>query len=342
MPHYVKGRKGRFQTQPIWDGFDNPRHVSQWLTKTSRKDPIWIKHFKDRASVYKNEEGRLFLHPRTLRKIATKNPNRLAGDVLSELKQHHKGEKIGGGIMEALHWFGSEASNILGVNAFKEWVGLGYDHRDIPNEAQIFAKAVDMTYLDKSKRPSEVDGLKRLPRYDTDRYSVWLEPNGQYLVTVHGTKMNLSDIGQDMGIAAGFKMNNKELQGLFQQFDRDNKAYDIASHSLATQYVTNSKHNNADKIYLFNPASSPLMNSNYLNDIANNPAYTYFINPSDAVSEAVFQKMNHETMDHSYIAPYTYSPAASHSLTQWYTDLDKAKIDEPLTKVHSKGEIMED
>lgn len=339
MPQYVRGRKGKFQTKLKWTGFDDPEHVSQWLTRTSVKDPIWVENFKDKALRYTNEQGKLFLHPRTLRKIAKKQPIRLAGDVLSELKQHRKGEKIGGGIMEALHWFGSEASNILGVNAFKEWVGLGYDHRNIPNEAQIFAKAVDVTYFDKYKRPSEVGGLKRLPQYDTERYSVWLEPNGQYLVTVHGTKMNLADLRQDAGIAAGFTMKNNQLQALFKQFDKDGQAYDVASHSLATQYVTNSTHSNADKIYLFNPASSPLMNSTYLKKIANDPSYTYFINPSDAISEAVFQKMNNETIDHSYISKYTYSPLASHSLTQWYNEEETAEVP---SKVHSKGVIMED
>ena len=319
MPLYSKG-KGKLQKKRKWKGFEGGvQHMSQWLSKTPHDHPIWKKHFQDAAKNYKQETP--FFHHRSLRKVATKTPVKLAGDVLSELKKYQKGQPVGGGITELIHFLGNEAAQVTGFNSFKEFIGQGYEHRTIPHEAQLFAKVVDATYLDVNKRPNSIGGLKRLPEYDHERFSVWQEPNGQKLVSIHGSKANWHDVSQDIQIAGGGKMKSPEVQALFTQLDREGGTYDIASHSLATQYVTNSKHKNADKIYLYNPASSPLMNSNYLNQQANDDSYTHFINPSDAVSEALWQKMSDKTVNNSFVAPYMYSQVASHSISQWFPDL---------------------
>ena len=137
MPNYLKG-EGRFQRKIKWEGFNNVQHLKSFLTRTSIKDPLWVKHFKTPAVSYSQKH---FLHPRSLRKIATKHPVEIAGDVLSEMKQARKGDPVGGGIAETLFWFGAQAANALGIPKFQEWVGLGYEHKVIPREQQIFAKA---------------------------------------------------------------------------------------------------------------------------------------------------------------------------------------------------------
>ena len=331
MPRYVRGKgKGRFQRKKKWKGFNDVYHLSHFLTRTSHTDPIWVKHFQEPATKYKNEKP--FFHPRSLRAVATKTPQKLAGDVLSELKQHQKGKPVGGGISELISWFGAEAAQITGFNSFVEWIGGGYEHKEIPNEAQIFAKAVSATYLDKGTRPDELEGMRRLEEYDTDRYSVWEEPNGQYLVSLHGTKMQWGDIAEDAAIAGlGAPMSSGSLQELLDKFDKEGKTYDLAGHSLSTQYIINSTHKNADKIYLYNSATSPVMDSKYLEKIANDDSYTQFINPSDALTQSTWQKMSDDTVNNSYVAPYTYSPFAAHSIGQWYPDLEDPVPKEAVT-----------
>ena len=76
MPTYTKGRRGKFQTKAKWKGFHSPLHMTQWLLKTSSDDPIW-KKFKEKALTHKNVKGKTFLHPRTIRAIATKHPQKL-------------------------------------------------------------------------------------------------------------------------------------------------------------------------------------------------------------------------------------------------------------------------
>ena len=322
MPYYTSG-SGKFQKKRTWK-FTNSSHMAKCLTRINHNDKRWVKHFKEKAETAAG--GKHFFHKRSIRAVITKTPTQLAGDVLSELKQHRKGKKIGGGITELVHWLGAEAVQLTGFNSFREWAGRGYEHREIPLEAQTFAKAVSSTYFKVDKRPDTVGDLKRLPEYDTDRMSVWLEPNGQYLVTLRGSKAEWGDFRSDLAIAAiGKKQEHSELQDLLDKFDSEGKTYDLAGHSLSTQYIIHSQHQNSDKIYLFNSASSPAMSGDYLDEIANDPSYTHFVNPSDAVSEAIWQKMSDETVENSYVAPYTYSPFAAHSITNWYKDLEPAK-----------------
>ena len=330
MPRYVKGT-GKFQKKRKWGGFRDVQHLKSFLTRTNPKDEMWHKHFRTPAKAYKRKKP--FLHKRSLRAVATKHPTDLAGDVLSEMLQAQKGEPVGGGISETLFWFASQAANLVGLPKFQEWIGAGYEHREIPREEQIFAKATDATYFEIGQRPAEIDGLVRLPEYDQDRYSVWKQPNGQYLITIRGTRgLSALDVASDVGIALGGPMQSLGeggVQEIFTKFDREGKHYDVSAHSLGTQYVQNGTHENVDSIYLFSPASSPLMNSDYLEEQANNKDYTYFINPSDPVSEAMWHKMSNDYVDtNTYVGNYAWSPLAAHSVSQWYPDLED--LPEPM------------
>ena len=75
---------------------------------------------------------------------------------------------------------------------------------------------------------------------------------------------------------------------------------------------------NADSIYLFNPASSPFQNKDTLANRANDDRYTYFINPSDMVSDGLFQQMDWGKVNNSYIGEFNFSPLTAHSMDQWY------------------------
>lgn len=211
------------------------------------------------------------------------------------------------------------------MTKFEKWIS-GYETRAIPKEEQAFAKATDATYKAVGERPAEVEGLKRLPEYDQDRYSVWEEPNGQYLITVRGSELSAMDVISDAGIALGGTMQSLgegSVQEIFTKFDEEGRTYDVSGHSLATQYIQNGTHENVDSIYLFSPASSPLMESDYLEEQASDPDYTYFISPSDPVSEALWHKMDTEYVNSNvYVGDYAWSPLAAHSLSQYYPDLD--------------------
>ena len=336
MPSYLKGR-GQFTRKRKWTGFHDVQHLTGFLTRTNPSHKYWKQYFQEPAKLYKQKTGGVFLHPRSLRAVATKAPSKLAGDVLSEMKQYKKGDSVGGGLGETLFWFADQASNLLGFKQFREWVGAGYEHRTIPKEQQIFAKCVDASYMEVGKRPAEVDGLVRLPEYDQSRYSVWRQPNGQLLVSIRGTQLSGWDAASDAAIALGGPVESIIVQELFNKLDREGIHYDIASHSLGTQFVQNGTHENADSIYLYSPASSPLMDADYLKEQANDESYTYFLNESDGVSEAYWHQMTDDYVNnHVYVAPYAYSPLQAHSVSQYYPDL------ESLTEEGDDGQMREE
>lgn len=309
MPKYTK-------SNPDYKGFHNARHIMQYLTRTSKESKDW-KYFVNAAK--KHNQTELFLSHRALTKIKTRHPKELAKDVLHEMKKHKRGEKTGGGITEAFHWF-SNATRIPGY--LRNLIWDPYNHRTIPNEKQEIALALQKTYDE--KRPAKVGSLSRIPKYDADRYAVWREPNGQMLITVHGTTLSGADIRDDLAIAVGFsKTESDELNQLIQTFEKENITFDIAGHSLATTFIQNLDLDNADSIYLFNPASSPLQSTSTLTERANDPQYQYFINPSDLVSDALFQKMEKQGVDNSYIGEFKFSPLAAHSLSQWIPNEDE-------------------
>ena len=310
MPNYSKG-KGRFVHKQFQ--FNDYRHMNHFLSRTHHEDPVWVEHFKNKAA--ENPDG---FKKRALRKIATKRPSDLVNDVFAEFRQKQRGEAVGGGIAESISFFAGAAADRLGYQHFKEFIGMAPEHREITNEDSLFAQALSDTYKEEGERSATIGGLKRLPQFDTPRYSVWEEPNGQLLVTVHGTELdNTDDWGHDAKIMIGETVDSHGLQQLFKQLDGMGKTYDIAAHSLGTQFVVNAEKANADKILLFNPASSPFQNSEYLEEQANNEDYTFFINPNDLVSKALWQKMEEEQVNNSYIAHPTYSPLSAHSMGQW-------------------------
>ena len=85
------------------------------------------------------------------------------------------------------------------------------------------------------------------------------------------------------------------------------------------------------------------MNADYLKKIANDPKYTYFINPSDAVSSALFSEMEEGTVHKNYINKFVYSPVTAHSLSQWFPEKPQFLEKKPeAVKILATGQISED
>jgi len=327
MPRYKR-------KHPKWQGFKDPRHMMHWLTKQDPEEERYAKHFRDKAKDWLDgrSEPPVRLSKRALRHIVHNHPLHLAGELMTELKHHRKGGDVGGGITEAIHTLGSEAANLLGIPKIIEWFGGGYEHRKIPREQQIFAEAVQATYKKIEDRPDTLFGLIRLPEYDLDRLSVWKEPNGNSVfVSVHGTTMTWHDIGADAQILTGQTVTSQEVQDTVIMLAEAGFEIDIGAHSLGTQYIVNlplDVQEHIDDVYLWNPASSPFQDTSYLIEQANHEHYTYFMNPSDVVSNGLWQQMSHDTVDNqTYIGGYRWSPISAHSMDQW-SDLDIENEDE--------------
>ena len=281
MPNYVIG-EGSFQKRPP---FKNAHHMSKFLTRTSKNDNYWQKGFVNTAEKYLSGElvPNVKLRRDALKRITKRHPYQLGGDVLLDFM--HQGEEEGSykgsGIPEAINTIAHTALNLTGLPKLKEVLFGEADHKQITDEQRLFAKALQDTYKPINERKENIGKLKRLSQFDNDRYSVYDEGNGQLLVTIHGTKMNLSDLKDDAEILLGkTNVQDKAVTSLFKVLDEHNISFDVAGHSLGTEFIMNGlqKDEHVDKIMLFNPASSGLQDSKLLNERANNPKYSYFIN----------------------------------------------------------------
>ena len=322
MGRYTKG-KGKLQ-QKEWGGFKNLGHMVHFLSKTSRTEPRWqsvavrsAQDFLDARATPKYTVKR-----DDLRQIIHLHPHQLGRELMHDFRRSRKNNKVGAGIKEAIWSVINEGSHLLGVDALVEWVGSGPKHVPMTAKQETVASAVQQSYKSIDERKATVGDMNRLSEYDTDRIAVWREANGQLLITVHGTKMTASDIADDLYITAGGETRDSELETLLGQLDSQGVSYDLAGHSLATQFIQNAvidgHATGADDIFLFNPASSPLQDTNYLRTNANDDRYTYFINQGDLVSSGLYQQMNQDTMDNRvHMGPYRYDPLQAHYMDQW-------------------------
>ena len=298
----------------------------QCIARSHKDDPHWksmvraAQDFVDEREVPKNRVRRNDL----LRIIHhSSEPHRLVAPLMHDLRRAARGKKKGAGIVDAFFAVAAQASHLLGIDSFLDSIGLGYKHIPLSDKQEEVAAALQQAYKSIEDRKDRVGDLKRLPGYDTDQIAVWEQSDGQLLVTVRGTKLNASDLGNDAQIMGGGEVRSTELQTLLQDLNSRDAVYDIAGHSLATQFIQNAVRDgdaaNADEILLFNPASSPFQKSSYLSEEANDPRYTWFINQGDMVSRGIYQKMNGETLgsDRIHLGPYRWDPLQAHFLDQW-------------------------
>ena len=316
MPNYIRGVERKFP-------FENHTHLVNFLCKNNREDENW-KHVANTAKQFikKGRYAHLHNHFETITK---KNPYLISRDVLREVRDQQNKKDVGGGMIQAMNTIGHAILNLTGLPKLKEYLESGKEKKTMTQKDELFALALNNTYKTIGEREKSIhlggQTLKRMPSYDTERYSVWQEDDGQFLVSVHGTTLG-KDLWSDTKILAGDTSTNEpELNGLLDRLDEENKTYDLVGHSLGTSLIHNAlkeeKHN-VDEVYMFNPASSAFQSTDYLKDEGNKKNYNYFINPSDIVSSGLYQQMSNDTIkNNTVLGSYKFSPLSAHSMSSW-------------------------
>ena len=331
-----------------WEGFRSPAHMVQVVARSHKDDPHWkgmtrvAQDWLDERSVPKTKVRR-----NDLLKIVNYTPHRVAHTLMHDFRRARRGKHKGAGLWDAISSLAAEARHLIGLDAFLDSVGLGYEHIPLSVHEIEAANAVSAAYKSIAERPDRVGSLKTMPEYDTDGLAVFQQEDGELLVAVRGTKMNSSDLFEDLQILGGGEIRSTELQTLLQDLDNSGLKYDIAGHSLGTQYIQNAitdgEGSNADEIFLFNPASSPFQSDEYLTEQANSDKYTYFINQGDLVSKGIWQKMDSDTLasDRVHIGPYRWDPLHCHFLDQWGVIEEKSEEETEKEKEDAEKEEKE-
>ena len=335
MGRYLRGR-GKLQTKQ-WKGFKSPEHMLQAVARSRADDPHWeavrriAQDFLDGRKTPKYK-----LRRNDLLKVTHYPPHTLTKSLMHDLSRARRQKKKGAGIFDAIHALWDEAAHLVGADALWDALGMYTPTLSITDPQQEIAAALQQAYKPVGERRGVVGNMTRLASFDTDQLAVWQQENGEYLITVRGTKISSgSDLGNDAQILAGGEVRSHELETLLQQLNMEGQKYNLAGHSLSTQFVVNSKMDGiakADNYYLFNPASSPFQSGDYLRTEANDPAFTYFLSRGDVVSRGLYQKMTNETLGRVVMGDWKWDPLSSHLLGQWVPDKPESPIEDEITK----------
>ena len=342
MPKYYRGGTGYVHVR----NFEN---VEQLLHQLILLDGKGFEPYRDMATQYlsgKRIPTRKLKRSALTRIVHTQKPRDLVQHVVREVESHKdpsQNSQLGGGVAEAFSTVTHELLHLTGADVlFDKIFGIKNPNKLVPLEAQFAAYLVDQTYQKIDQRKDEtLDRFTRLEKYDTSHCSVWRnEETGQLTLTVRGTKLSMSDIGDDVKILFGkTNVESPEVEQVMTQLETDfpNERYDVASHSLGCSFVfselEHSDHWN--KLYLFNPGSSPFQDTDVLERYANLPNATYFYNSGDVVSDGIRQQASKETLqDNIYFGDYRWSPFAAHSLTQWVPPTFGESDDLPKQKTY--------
>ena len=328
MPLYSQSREGEFQ-QRHRRSFATPDHLIHFLSTAGRDDWAPFKKIAQEYATNKRTPLRR-LDLAHINAVASSKPRDLVHHVVDEFNSHIDPEReslLGGGISDTIHSIGHEVGHLFGLDKLSDLIFAGPDVKERSHESEVAAYLVKQTYKPEKERPViAVDGYRRLPKYDTDFFSVWKKPSGQLLVTIRGTKLNMSDIDADLQILVGREGNKLDsLDPLFDELEKDfpGVKYDCAAHSLGTSYLLKQFPEHRDKmneVFLYNVASSPMQSKSELQSLGNQNAQ-YYVNSGDLVSAGAYQNMSRETMDNNlFLGDYRWSPLAAHSLSQWYDE----------------------
>lgn len=205
----------------------------------------------------------------------------------------------------------------------------GFKGDSLTEQDEDYAKLVSATYLE--DRPEIVEHWRRVPQYDTNYCSLWINQDGHAFIAVRGTKLTSGyDLLQDAEIAVTGTVPGQdevvpEIQRMLHDLSPD-VIVDAGAHSLGTTLLLRafeqepSLKKRIRQSFIYNPASSPLPNlvggHNTTEDFINDPSVRYFINLSDAVSAAFLG--DGKVANVVYRSGSALEPMKNHSVDSWY------------------------
>ena len=282
------------------------------------------------------------LLPSALATVATTEKHTLAA-LLGVEAGHHANPKTefhsGGGLSETASSIFSSLWNWTGAGPLwrkiKGVFGKKETTKQIPEADQDRARLVQESYKSVDERDDRVGKWIRLPKYDTDRLSVWMNPDLRVFdISIRGTKMNLSDIVADLHIVGGNKSGKEDeleqeildiIKTNTRLSDSNEYTYELSGHSLGANQVMNIL---ADSIktpimervkdaYLFNPGITPTHDLDVAKRATNQERFHWFLNSGDIVSNAAISIRDADSKSEVFYGTPGTSPAGNHSLDQW-------------------------
>jgi len=243
----------------------------------------------------------------------------------------------GGGLKETATSIFSTLYNLVGLGPEFEsmFESLGWvppKNRETPLD-RYYAKIVQESYLPIEKRDGSIGGgtnaWVRLPRFDNQKFSVWLDREEKAVhVALKGTS-TAADIWSDISLFANNRSGHeKEIRDYLRDVIRAygaNYTYDVSAHSLGAAELVNvfaeDEHqlNKYETIRIFNPGTMPTHNLDAAKNAVQDPRFKIFLNSGDILSNTYVSLVN----PNSNVAwsNASHNPAYNHGIGQWVGDV---------------------
>ena len=287
------------------------------------------------------------LLPSALHTVANTDKYTLSA-LLGVESSHHENPATefhaGGGLKETASSVFSALWNWTGAGPLwrkvKGVFGKKETTKPIPEADQERARLVQESYKSIDERDDRVGEWIRLPKYDTDQLSVWMNPDTRVFdISIRGTKMNMSDIVSDLHIVGGNKSGKedeleREIMNIIETNTRLSDSakwtYELSGHSLGANQAMNIladsiKSPIMDRVkdaYLFNPGITPTHDLDVARRATNQERFHFFLNSGDLVSNAAISIRDADSKSEVFYNTPGASPTGNHSLDQWVTSTD--------------------
>ena len=272
------------------------------------------------------------VHPQAFQDLASGSRQQVIWALWQEHDTKYKrGEKVGGGLADALHWTTQKVWQPL--RGAWNYAANSYHYfthdNTISDHTRFVAKAISETYNPEIEtRQARLGDYQRIEKWSTDWVDVWKnDATNQILCTVRGSRDASDFLVDDVGILAGTgprDLVSSELRDIFKEYGDD---YDIetAGHSLGGSLLalalSNNDHLDPVRINFFNPGTSPLpFARDAVNHYSSDDRAYYYMNAIDPVSFGELAESPTHLLLH---APVSWTnPVENHILKQWIVDPD--------------------
>ena len=174
--------------------------------------------------------------------------------------------------------------------------------------------------------------MERQKDYDTDKFSVWLDPENNVIhVSLKGSSSS-QDIISDLHILANNRSGHETeiqeyLERIVNEFG-DDYNYKASGHSLgATELInvfTGERNDVLDKyseVSVYTPGVSPIHNLDSIKDAYGDERFNFFLNSGDIVSNTAIGLIpDNPEAEIAYGSP-THNPSSNHGLQQFIGDV---------------------
>ena len=194
---------------------------------------------------------------------------------------------------------------------------------------KLLAACISESYKTIDDRAGSIGDWVRLPRFDNDKLSVWLDRDERRVhVALKGTS-TASDVISDFHIlgdnTSGHEHEIREmLRDVIIRYG-NNYSYDVSGHSLGATELMNvfqeddALLNKYDRISLFNPGITPTHSLDNAKEAVGDERFHFFLNSGDIISNG-FVSIVQEDSNVAWSDP-THSLTGNHGLGQWKGDV---------------------